>query len=105
MHLYNIEQFDLDCTYSKGLFWKDLKGPINKTDLIPCNDSVIQANSENLPFENESMGSIMYDPPFIISGATYKKSKSGCLFSLSGVGTAITTTSEPSINAASEVGW
>ena len=77
MELYKIERFDLDCTYSKGSFWKDLKAPKNKTDLIPVNDSVIQANSENLPFENESMESIMYDPPFIISGATYKKSKEG----------------------------
>ena len=32
MHLYKIERFDLDCTYSKGSFWKDLPGPVNKTD-------------------------------------------------------------------------
>ena len=30
MKLYEIEQFDLDCTYSKGNFWKGLKGPKNK---------------------------------------------------------------------------
>lgn len=77
MELYKIEQFDLDCTYSKGSFWKDLKGPKNKTDLLPKNESIIQANSENLPFEDNSMKSIMYDPPFIIAGATYKDSKEG----------------------------
>lgn len=77
MELYKIEQFDLDCTYSKGSFWKDLKGPKNKTDLLPKNDGIIQANSENLPFEDNSMKSIMYDPPFIIAGATYKTAKEG----------------------------
>ena len=34
MFLYEIEQFDLDCTYSKGAFWKDLPSPINKSDLL-----------------------------------------------------------------------
>ena len=27
MHLYKIEKFDLDCTYSKGNFWKGLPDP------------------------------------------------------------------------------
>lgn len=77
MDLYKIEQFDLDCTYSKGTFWKDLPSPINKTDLYPCNEIVIEANSENLPFEDNSMKSIMYDPPFVVAGASYKKNKEG----------------------------
>jgi hypothetical protein len=77
MGLYKIERFDLDCTYSKGNFWKDLPSPLNKTDLYPSDDSVIQANSENLPFEDSSMKSIMYDPPFIIAGKTYKENKEG----------------------------
>lgn len=37
----------------------------------------MQADSENLPFEDSSMKSIMYDPPFIIAGKTYKNSKEG----------------------------
>lgn len=77
MDLYNIERFDLDCTYSKGTFWKNLPKPINKTDLIPCCDDVIESNSENLPFQDGSMRSIMYDPPFIISGKTYRDNKDG----------------------------
>jgi len=74
MHLYGIEKFDLDCTYSKGNFWKGLPDPTHKTDLIPHYEHVIQSDSENLPFENESMSAIMYDPPFIIvgSGKGYK---------------------------------
>lgn len=77
MGLYNIEQFDLDCTYSKGNFWKGLPTPINKSDLYPVNDTIIQASSENLPFGDNSMKSIMYDPPFVIAGKTFKDNKEG----------------------------
>ena len=77
MELYNIEQFDLDCTYSRGLFWKDIKGPKIKTDLVPITDDTVQADSENLPFEDDSMKSIMYDPPFVISVKLYKENKEG----------------------------
>lgn len=77
MELYNIERFDLDCTYSKGNFWKNLPEPLHKTDLFPVNDSVIMANSESLPFGNDSMSNIMYDPPFVISGKSYKENKDG----------------------------
>ena len=77
MFLYNIEQFDLDCTYSKGAFWKDLPSPKYKSDLFPCNDTVIEASSENLPFADGSMKSIMYDPPFVIAGKTYNDNKEG----------------------------
>lgn len=77
MELYKIERFDLDCTYSTGNFWKGLPSPVNKTDLYPANDTVIGANSENLPFEDKSMKSIMYDPPFVIVGKTFKENKEG----------------------------
>jgi len=55
MHLYGIERFDLDCTYSKGNFWKDLPHPTHKTDLHPHYENVTRADSENLPFEDGSM--------------------------------------------------
>lgn len=77
MLLYGIEQFELDCTYSTGSFWKGLPQPKIKSDLFPKNDSIIYANSENLPFENGSMSSIMYDPPFIVVGKTYRENKEG----------------------------
>lgn len=79
MHLYGIEQFDLDCTYSKGNFWKNLPDPIHKTDLYPHYDHVIEANSEDLPFDENSMSAIMYDPPFVIvgSGNGHRNNKAG----------------------------
>jgi hypothetical protein len=76
MSLYKIERFDLDCTYSKGNFWKDLPSPVNKSDIYPVNDTVVKASSENLPYDN-SMKSIMYDPPFVIAGKSYRGNKEG----------------------------
>lgn len=72
----NGNQIDLDCTYSKGVFYKNeiVKEPIFKSDLEPQLNDVIQANSENLPFNNEQFKCIIYDPPFVISGKTYKDS-------------------------------
>lgn len=75
MELYKIDQFDLDCTYSKGSFWKDLPQPINKSDLYPVNDTIVEANSENLPFEDGSMKNIMFDPPFVIVGKNFHTNK------------------------------
>ena len=78
MELYSIERFDLDCTYSKGAFWKGLPQPVYKSDIYPSNDKVICSSSENLPFDNESMGSIMFDPPFLITSMnTHKSNKDG----------------------------
>lgn len=79
MRLYEIDKFDLDCTYSKGNFWKNLPPPTHKSDIYPINESVINASSEDLPFENNSMKSVMYDPPFIIvgSGKGHRNNKEG----------------------------
>ena len=77
MVLYDIDRFDLDCTYSKGVFWKNLPQPRIKTDLFPQRTDVIEASSDNLPCESESMKSIMFDPPFLITGQTYKTNRKG----------------------------
>lgn len=77
MELYEIPQFDLDCTYSKGMFWKNITPPKHKTDLVPQYDDVIESNSESLPFKDGEMKYIMYDPPFVISGQSYKDNKEG----------------------------
>lgn len=77
MRLYKIDRFDLDCTYSKGNFWKGLPNPVHKTDLYPHYDNVTQSDSEDLPFEDSSMNSIMYDPPFVIVGSGKGHRKNG----------------------------
>lgn len=59
--------YDLDCTYSKGVFYKDIMQPKYKSDLIPLYDDVLQADCTHLSdyFENESINSIVFDPPFL----------------------------------------
>ena len=77
MSLHNLDRFDLDCTFSIGQFWRDLPQPKFKTDLYSKSPDVVSCCSTNLPFEDNSLNSIMFDPPFVISGETYKDSKEG----------------------------
>ena len=58
---------DCDCTYSKGMFYKSglVKEPIYKFDLYPQDASVVQADSRNLPLEDDSISCMMFDPPFL----------------------------------------
>ena len=65
MYLYGIEMFDLDCTYSSGKFWEGLPKPKHKTDINPQAHDVKKHDSRNLPFKDGSLGSIMFDPPFL----------------------------------------
>ena len=68
MSLYNNgEPFDLDPTYSKGVFWRGLPQPVHKFDLEPQTPDTRQASSDNLPFDDGSLGSIMFDPPFVVA--------------------------------------
>lgn len=77
MLLYDIERFDLDCTYSIGQFWKSLPQPRHKSDLLPKRSDIIKASSDDLPFKSNTTTSIMFDPPFVIAGKTYKENKKG----------------------------
>lgn len=80
LKLYNNnDTIDLDCTYSKGVFYKSgvVQYPKLKTDLEPQSEDVMKADSTNLPFEDSSFKCIMFDPPFIITGKTYKTNKDG----------------------------
>lgn len=56
---------DLDCTYSKGNFYKEKK-PRKMSDIIPQFDYVIKDDSRKLEFiEDNSLSSIVFDPPFL----------------------------------------
>lgn len=68
IRLYNNGQaFDADVTYSKGVFWKKLPQPRLKFDIAPQFTDVFQASADDLPLEDASLQSIMFDPPFIPS--------------------------------------
>jgi len=82
LRLHNMSlKIELDPTYSKGIFYKNSKGlveePVYKFDLTPQTEDTVQSSSDNLPLENSSIRSIMFDPPFVISGKTVNDSKEG----------------------------
>lgn len=70
MNLCNIDKFDADVTYGNGVFWKNLPKPLYCFDINPQLDYVKFASSNDLPFQNDELNSIMFDPPFL----TYIKS-------------------------------
>lgn len=58
--------YDLDCTYSKGVFYQDIKEPLLKSDLIPLNMHIIKSDCTKLDFiDDNSLNSIVFDPPFL----------------------------------------
>lgn len=58
--------FDLDCTYSKGVFYENIKKPKLKSDLNPIFEDVTQSDCTKLDFiEDNSLNSIVFDPPFL----------------------------------------
>lgn len=58
---------ELDPTYSKGNFYKKgiIADPKYKFDLYPQANGVVQANAEHLPLEDNSISTMIFDPPFL----------------------------------------
>ena len=80
--LYLPEGIECDATYSKGVFYKNIEEPKLKFDLVPQKEGVIQADCRNLPLKDSSLNSIMFDPPFLISGKGFNNTKEGsCIIS------------------------
>jgi hypothetical protein len=63
--LYCPNGFELDPTYSKGNFYKVIPQPKFKSDLVPQCEGVALRDCRTLLFENDSLESIMFDPPFV----------------------------------------
>lgn len=58
--------YDLDCTYSKGIFYQDIQRPKYVSDLYPQFDYCLQDDSTILKnFTDGSLESIVFDPPFL----------------------------------------
>jgi len=58
---------ELDPTYSKGNFYKKgiITDPKYKFDLYPQVNGVVQANAEQLPLQDNSINTMIFDPPFL----------------------------------------
>lgn len=63
--LYCPEGFDLDPTYSTGVFYKGVPEPRLKYDLEPQKAGVAQSDCRGLPLSNNSLNSVVFDPPFV----------------------------------------
>ena len=68
INLHCMEGIELDPTYSKGVFYKryGIPEPLEKFDLYPQTDDTLKASADDLPHWDESIMSIMFDPPFIV---------------------------------------
>ena len=76
--LHCPDWFEIDPCYSVGRFYEDfgIPKPKHKFDINPQISGVIEANANRLPFENHSVNSIMFDPPFLAtSGDVYNSSE------------------------------
>lgn len=68
MRLHNGGRpFEVDPTYSKGIFYRNLPKPTYRFDLAPQSNDVEQADARALPFVDNCVHSIMFDPPFLAS--------------------------------------
>lgn len=65
--LYCPDWFELDPCFSIGSFYEKngIKSPKYKFDIEPQSKGVIKASAEKLPIENDTIQSIMFDPPFL----------------------------------------
>ena len=70
-------KIDLDPTYSKGMFYKNIPEPTYKYDLYPQKDGVKKSCASNLPFDSESLNTIMFDPPFLATTGPSLNKKRG----------------------------
>ena len=60
------EWYDLDCTYSKGVFYEHIPQPKMKSDIEPLFDDVVKSDCQTLDFvEDNTLKSIVFDPPFL----------------------------------------
>lgn len=65
IQLYCPRGFDLDCTYSKGAFYKKgIPEPKIKMDINPS-PGIIPADVKALPLKSSCLETIIFDPPFL----------------------------------------
>ena len=78
MALYNAgKPFDLDPTYSTGRFYQHgVPGPRLAHDIAPSSTDVRYADVRSLPLLSGSIGSAVFDPPFLV-GTSFKTSVMG----------------------------
>lgn len=69
--------FEVDSTYSKGGFYQDIPRPKYCFDSNPQSETVIQADCRELPLADESVNSLIFDPPFLATTGKFLKGEEG----------------------------
>lgn len=63
--LHIPQGIEVDLTFGKGVFYKNIPKPILAFDVDPQFDFVVKSNSIKIPLKDQSVTSIMFDPPFL----------------------------------------
>lgn len=66
LQLHCKTPIQLDPTYSKGNFYKNITPPEYKFDITPVLPEVQQADATDLPLESNSIDTMIFDPPFLV---------------------------------------
>lgn len=75
--LYCPQGIELDPTYSKGNFYRNITRPRFRYDIEPQFSSITKGDCRDLPFHDECISSIMFDPPF--TGGSQRDGKPGII--------------------------
>ena len=65
LSLNGLDRFDADVTYGNGSFYSQIPQPKYKFDIDPQTQDTVQASSSNIPLADQSLASIVFDPPFL----------------------------------------
>jgi len=73
----NGKPLDLDPCYNVGGFYRNgiVQGPRIKSDVNPLVPGVLKLDVRDLPFKSSSIKSVIFDPPFLVSGPRVSQSK------------------------------
>lgn len=79
LQLHCEGDIELDPTYSTGKFYKNgIKEPIYKFDIHPQKPGVTEAMAEALPLKDDSIKTMIFDPPFLsTTGPSLSNKKDG----------------------------
>ena len=72
----NNNPIHCDPTYSKGVFYRNIEKPVFCYDINPIK-GVKKASADNLPHDDNSLYSIVFDPPFLATKGPSLKSQKG----------------------------
>lgn len=59
--------FECDASYGYGGFYLTIPRPLHCFDIAPKKPEAVQADSRALPLPDRSLGSLIFDPPFVIT--------------------------------------